>query len=489
MKLSELLNSVKAVQVVGKAEEKEIEKITLDSREVEKNTLFFAIEGFKTDGHNFILDAINSGAAAVVVQNPDSVPDQIFAHAGCVKIVVEDSRKSLAEFSNIFYGEPSKKLKLIGVTGTKGKSTTAFYIKHLLQSCGHKTGLIGTIANYIGDKEVKTTLTTPQSDTINMLLSLMVKDGCTHCVMEVSSHALHLHRADFLDFDSAVFTNITSDHMDYHKTFDHYLASKKILFDMIPGEGKVIINSDDPSATTISKDAKGKKYFYGTGGDADFRISNIEYNLDRTTFGISFGGKEYSLSTSLIGHFNAFNATAAFAVAAVSGFDPNALVKGVKTTPQVPGRFEVISQGEKKIIIDYAHTADSLKQALTAVRHIVKNDRPVYTVFGCGGDRDKTKRPVMGNIAAEMSTTAIVTSDNPRTEDPSAIIRDVIAGIKSGNFRVIENREQAIKTAIMESEDNAVILIAGKGHENYQEVNGVRSHFSDKETAEKYLAR
>ena len=487
MKLSELLNKVKTIQVVGNAELKEIEDITIDSRTVKKNSLFFAIHGEKTDGHKFIPEVLNKGAAAIILQYADAFPDQLFAHSDCVKIVVEDSRKSLAEFSNVFFGEPSKKLTLVGVTGTKGKTTTAFYVKNIFEQAGYKCGLIGTIANYIGDKEVKTMLTTPQSHEINNLLSQMVADGCKACVMEVSSHALILHRVDYLDFNVGIFTNITSDHMDYHKTFEHYLNSKKILFDTISSTGKVIVNADDPSANQIVKNSKAHKYFYGNKNKAEFKVENVEFTLEGTTFDVNYNGKQFHFSTKLVGHFNAYNAASAFAAAVVSGIDPETALKGIKTTPQVPGRFEVVSKKNKKVIIDYSHTSDSLKQALIAVHHIVKDERPVYTVFGCGGDRDNTKRPVMGGIASEMSRYVFVTSDNPRTEDPNNIIDQVVEGITKDNYKIIENREEAIRSSIFESEDNAVILIAGKGHENYQEINGVRKHFSDKETAEKYL--
>lgn len=487
MKLSELLNHVRVIQVVGNAELKEIEDITYNSNSVKKNSLFFAIEGFKTDGHKYIPDAINNGAAAVVLSNVNAVPDELFTHSNCVKIVVEDTRKSLAEFSNIFYGRPSEKLTLIGITGTKGKTTTAFFVKNVFETAGFKSGLIGTIANYIGSKEIKTMLTTPQSNEINSLLSQMIAEGCSHCVMEVSSHALHLHRVDKLNFNYGIFTNITSDHMDYHKTFDHYLNSKKILFDMLPSDGYAIVNTDDPNIGELLKDCKAKKVTYGLSSNSDFKIKDIEYTLEGTSFSIEYNRKVYKLETKLVGHFNAFNASAAFITGVLSGLDIEKVIYGIKTTPQVPGRFEVISKNNKKVIIDYSHTADSLKQALIAIHHIVKDERPIYTVFGCGGDRDRTKRPVMGKIASEMSKKVYVTSDNPRTEDPNKIIEEILSGIKQNNYCAIENREEAIRTAIFDSEDNAVILIAGKGHENYQEINGVRKHFSDKEIATKYL--
>lgn len=488
MKLSDLLNKVKTIQVAGNAELKEITDITIDSRISSNNSLFFAIEGFKTDGHNFINDVINKGVAAVVLQNPKAIPDQIFSHSGCIKIVVKDSRKSLAEFSNIFYGEPSKKLNLIGITGTKGKTTTAFFVKNIFEQAGFKTGLIGTIANYIGNNEVKTLLTTPQSNEINSLLAQMVNENCSQCVMEVSSHALRLNRVDYLKFGTGIFTNITSDHLDYHKTFDHYLESKKILFDMIPSSGKIIYNADDLNSSALLKNSSAQKYSYGTDKNAECRVQNVEFSLEGTNFDLSWKGSDYHITTSLVGHFNAFNSAAAFTAAVVSGMDPQIAAEGIKSTPQVPGRFEIVSKKNKKVIVDYSHTSDSLKQALTAVQNIVKEERSVYTVFGCGGDRDRTKRPIMGDVAASMSDRVYVTSDNPRTEDPFFIIDEILKGIKSNNYRVIENREEAIRSAIFESEDNAVILIAGKGHESYQEINGVRKHFSDKELAQKYLA-
>jgi UDP-N-acetylmuramoyl-L-alanyl-D-glutamate--2,6-diaminopimelate ligase len=487
MKLNELLNKAKVVQVVGNAESKEILSLTIDSRTAKKNFIFFAIEGFKTDGHKFVQEVINQGADAVVVQNANVIPDQIFSHAGCVKIVVEDSRKALAEFSNIFYGEPSKKLKLIGVTGTKGKSTTAFYVKNIFEQAGFKCGLIGTIANYIGDREVKTMLTTPQSHEINFLFNEMLKEGCTHCVMEVSSHALRLNRVDYMNFTSAMFTNLTSDHMDYHKTQEHYFESKKILFDMIPSTGTVVWNNDDESGKRIVSDSKAKKISYGTKKNSDVKIEKVDYDLDGTKFDLKWNDILYKAETSLVGHFNAQNAASAFAVAVANGIEPETAIEGIRTTPQVPGRFEVVGMKKKRVIVDYSHTSDSLQQALKALQYIVKNERKIYTVFGCGGDRDRTKRPIMGEIASSMSECVYVTSDNPRTEDPFLIIDEILKGIKANNYRVMENRDDAIRAAIFESEDDAVILVAGKGHENYQEINGVRKHFSDKETAEKYL--
>ncbi len=487
MKLSKLINSVKVIQITGNPELKEVSEITYDSRQVRENSLFVAIKGYKTDGHKFIETAINRGACAVILDDNNAVPEQLFIHNNCVKILVKDSRVALAEISNSFFSEPSKQLKLVGVSGTKGKTTTTFFLKNIFENADYKTGLIGTIANIVGGNQVQAKLTTPQSSDINMMMSQMNTGKVTHCVMEVSSHASFLHRVDKLDFDFGVFTNITSDHMDFHETFEHYLSSKKIFFDMLKTESWIVYNIDDEHFNEILRDTKAKKVSYGMKKKSDFLIKDIEYTLEGTEFDLIYTGKTYKLSTKLVGEFNAYNAAAAFAVAVISGVDTRSAVEGIKTTPQVPGRFEVLSKGKKKVIIDYSHTSDSLRQALKALHHIVKDEKPIYTVFGCGGDRDRKKRPEMGEIASNMSKKVFVTSDNPRTEDPFFIIEEILKGIKRDNYEVIENREEAIKKAVYNTENDAVILIAGKGHENYQEINGVRKYFSDKEVAEKYL--
>lgn len=486
-KLSDIVNSIEAIQVVGNAEAHEIKDITIDSREVKEGSLFVAIKGYKTDGHQYIQEAINKGATAVVLDNIQAIPSQIFTHTGVAKVVVSDSRKALAQASDMFYGNPSRKLKLIGVTGTKGKTTTTYFLKNILETAGHKVGLIGTIKNMIGGKEIATKLTTPESNRINGLMAEMIEEDCTYCIMEVSSHSLELYRVYRLDFDYAIFTNITADHFDFHKTFDHYLAAKKMLFDMIKPEGKIICNGDDESWKAITANAKADVITYGLNEGTSLKLSDITFSVDGTSFNLTNEGNGYELSTKLIGKFNAYNATAAFGVAVTDGIDPETIVKGINTTPQVPGRFEVISKGDKRIVIDYSHTSDSLKKALEALKSIAADKHRIHTVFGCGGDRDKTKRPIMGRIAEEFSDRVYVTSDNPRTEDPNAIIKDILTGLREHKHVTIESREEAIKKAITESEPNAIVLIAGKGHETYQEVHGVRNYFSDKETAEKYL--
>ena len=489
MELTELLNSVKAIQVTGEVQRKDVSGIYYDSRRVVKNAVFAAIRGYKTDGHRFILDAINKGAIAIILEDNECVPDEIFHHDKIAKILVKDSRKALAEISNAFFKEPSKKLKLVGITGTNGKTTTSYFIKNIFETAGNKVGLVGTIANYISQREIKTSLTTPESSDLNELFYKMVNEGCSHAVMEVSSHSLVLNRVYSLNFSAGVFTNITSDHLDFHLNFENYFNAKKILFDSLSGSGFAIYNIDDKSGAAIVKNSQAKLFSYGTSPKADFILTDITFDLTGTNFSIIFAGEKFEISTSLVGEFNAYNACAAFAAAVLLGVNKGTAIDGIKTTKQVPGRFEVVGKENKKVVIDYSHTADSLEKALLAIRKIVKETHPVYTVFGCGGNRDKTKRPVMGKIASELSKRAIITSDNPRFEDPFEIIEEIKSGIEKDNYEIIENREEAIRNAIKNSEDDAVILIAGKGHENYQEINGVRNHFSDKEVAEKYLIK
>lgn len=487
MELSKLINSIKAIQVTGVVERKDVESVVCDSKKVKRNSMFVAVTGFNADGHKYIMDAVNAGASVVVLEKDDVVADDFFIHNNVTKILVKNSREALSRAANAFYHEPSKKLSLLGITGTKGKTTTSYYVKNILQTAGYKAGLIGTIANYVGDIELKTTLTTPESNELHRLMAQMLNEGCTHCVMEVSSHSLALNRVNDLSFKGAVFTNLTSDHLDFHKTREEYLAAKKILFDILDGQAVALYNFDDENGKRIVSGSKAKSFSYGEKQGADFLLSDVEYDLDGTRFSVQYDGVKYSLTTTLVGEFNAYNAAAAFAICVLTGIKPEVAVEGIRTTPQVPGRFEAVALGKKKVIVDYSHTADSLEKALQALHKITGGKRKIYTVFGCGGNRDKTKRPIMGEIASRYSDKAIVTSDNPRFEEPMDIIKDITAGIKKNNYEVIENREEAIKKAVQDSEEDAVILIAGKGHETYQEIKGVRSHFSDKELAEKYL--
>jgi len=487
MILAELLNGVKTIQVTGNMRNDEVEGIKYDSRKVRKNSVFAAIKGFNVDGHKFIPDALNNGAIAVILDNDETVPAELFQHDEAVKILVKDSRSALAEISDYYFDHPSSKLTLTGITGTNGKTTTSYFIKNILETAGYKTGLLGTISNYIGNQIIESKLTTPESNDLNEMLTKMVNKECEYAVMEVSSHALALKRVHKLYFSSAIFTNITAEHLDFHHNFESYLNTKKILFDDLTADAFVVYNSDDKQSDKILENCKAKKYSYGTISPSDFLITNIKFDLGGTSFRVNCKEYNYELETSLVGEFNAYNACAAFALSKLHGIKVEHILNGIKSTPQVPGRFEVLKKGNKKVIVDYSHTPDSLEKALEAIRSLKQNGSKIITVFGCGGNRDKLKRPAMGKIASEHSDEVIITSDNPRFENSSSIIDDIKLGISKNNFNVIENREEAIKNAIEKSDDHTIILIAGKGHEDYQEIKGVRSHFSDREVAENYL--
>jgi len=487
MILTELLNKIKAIQVIGSPSAHQVTGIEYDSRKVADGSVFVAIKGFNTDGHLFIQDALNKKAIAIVLENNDAISDSLVNSFNAIKILVEDARKALAELSIAFFNEPSKKMRLIGITGTNGKTTTSYFLKSIFENFGYKVGLIGTISNYIGKEKIDSKLTTPESNDLNRMLNRMQESGCEFAVMEVSSHSLVLKRVHGLHFSFAVFTNITAEHLDFHSDFENYLNAKKILFDNLPLSSSVIYNADDMHSIDIIKDCSSPKYLFGTQVNSNFRISDINCDLTGTAFTMSYEKKDYSIKTTLVGDFNAYNAAGAFAVAKLSGIKDEMIVEGISTSPQVPGRFEILSNGTRKVVIDYSHTPDSLEKALLVIRKITDKKNPVYTVFGCGGNRDKLKRPLMGKIATELSDQVIVTSDNPRNENPAAIIDEIKGGITKDNFTVIEERAAAIEQAIKKSGKNSVILIAGKGHEDYQEINGVRHHFSDREIAKKIL--
>jgi len=487
MRLHQLISSLLNIQVTGKVSDTEITGIEYDSRKVIKNSVFVAIKGFRQDGHNFILDAIDKGAIAVILENNELIPEVIFDHSGVAKILVQDSREALAIVSSKFFEDPSKKLKLFGITGTNGKTTTAFFLKNILEEAGNKTGLIGTIANYIGNEKTDSTLTTPESNDLNKLFLKMHEAGCENVVMEVSSHSLVLKRVFGLAFNGGIFTNITPEHLDFHKEFGNYLNAKKILFDSLDDKAFALYNTDDIHSADMIKDCKAEKSGYGTSSNAEFKMENIVYDIHGTTVDIIYKNNIYNLTTSLVGEFNAYNACAAFAAAVLSGINVEMALSGVRKASQVPGRFEIFGNGKRKVIIDYSHTPDSLEKALMVIRKLTGTGKKIITVFGCGGNRDALKRPLMGKIAANLSDEVIITSDNPRDEDPYSIIEQIKSGIDKNNYRVIENREEAIHDAIEKAGTNYVLLIAGKGHEEYQEISGKRTHFSDREVAQKYF--
>ncbi len=487
MELSKLINSIRAISVTGEVERKDISGIEYDSRKVRPGSVFVAIKGFATDGHKFIQQAISNGAVVIVVEDDNSIPNDLIKHSKLTKIFVENSRIALAKLAHSYYKNPSDVIKMIGITGTNGKTTTTFIIKHVLESLGHKTGLVGTIANYIGSGKIESSLTTPESSDLMKLLFDMRAAGCEYGVMEVSSHSLSLGRVSAIQFKGALFSNITSDHLDFHGDFENYLAAKKILFDGLSESAFAVYNSDDPSSSRLIRECKAEKIAYGRADSSAFRISDIKFDMRGTTFNIHTNNVVYNVKVPLVGAFNAYNATSAFAALVKLGINADEAAKLLSSVPQVPGRFEIVNAGEKYAIVDYSHTADSLEKTLQNIREIVGNRHKVYTVFGCGGDRDATKRPVMGRIASELSDKVIITNDNPRNEDPDKIIAAIIDGVVKNNYKSIPDREMAIKYAVENSEKNAIILIAGKGHENYTIEKGVKSYFSDKETAIKYL--
>jgi len=489
MELTQLINNIKVIKVVGEIQRIDVSSITYDSRKVNKNSVFAAIKGYKSDGHKFILEAVNKGAVAVILEDETNAPDNIFIQDKVLKILVKNSRKAMAEISNVFFKEPSKKLKLFGITGTNGKTTTSYIIRNILETAGEKTGLLGTNSNFIGNREISSTLTTPESNELNELLFEMYSEGCSSAVMEVSSHSLVLNRVHDIHFEYAVFTNLTTDHLDFHRNSQNYFEAKKILFDNLGVGSKSVYNFDDQFGEKIISDSRAKCYSYGAASNSDFHIKDINFDLNGTRFTIEHKNHSYSISTSLIGEFNAYNVCAAFAITLLAGIDPEKILLGIKTTPQVPGRFEVLSNADKKVVIDYSHTPDSLLKALQTIRKLSSGSRPVYTVFGCGGDRDQTKRAEMGRIASSLSDKVFLTSDNPRSEDPIHIIEMIRSGITSENFQIIVDREMAIKSAIESAEKNAVILIAGKGHEEYQEIKGIRVSFNDKLKVQHYLSK
>jgi UDP-N-acetylmuramoyl-L-alanyl-D-glutamate--2,6-diaminopimelate ligase len=487
MLLTEILNRIQVIQLIGNPAGKQVSSVEYDSRYVMQGSIFVAIKGFNTNGHLFIQDALNKNAAAIVVEENNSITDSIITGLNAVKILVADSRKALAEISNLFYGEPSKKMNLIGVTGTNGKTTTAYFIKNIFESAGNRTGLVGTIMNSIGKEKIKSRLTTPESRDLNKIIFDMKQAGCEYVVMEVSSHSLALNRVHNVHFSSAIFTNITAEHLDFHNSFENYLRTKKLLFDTLPESSTAIYNADDLHSIDVIKNCNSFKYSFGINKDVDFRISDISFDLTGTSFKLHYENKTHSIKTSLVGDFNSYNAASAFAASKLNGLNDDEIIEGIKTTSQVPGRFEVLNNGTRKVIIDYSHTPDSLEKALLVIRKLTSQNNPVLTVFGCGGNRDKQKRPVMGKIATELSDQVIITSDNPRFEKSETIIEEIKSGIIKDNYKVIENREEAIENAIKESGKGSVILIAGKGHEEYQEIDGVRKYFSDKETAKRYM--
>ncbi|CAM4330980.1 UDP-N-acetylmuramoyl-L-alanyl-D-glutamate--2, 6-diaminopimelate ligase [Zobellia nedashkovskayae] len=459
-----------------------VDNICFDSRKVKMDDVFVAIKGTLTDGHLYIAKAIDLGAKAIVCEE---LPDQTVE--GVTYVEVKDGNTALAMMASNFYGNPSKNLKLVGVTGTNGKTTISSLLYQLFKKAGYKVGLLSTIKIMVDEEVYATSHTTPDALTINEHLHLMNEAGVEFCFMEVSSHGIHQKRTQGLVFEGAIFTNLSHDHLDYHKTFAEYRDTKKILFDQLPKNAFAISNIDDKNGAIMLQNTKAKKYTYALRTYADYRAQVLESQFDGTLLKIN----DHELWSRLIGHFNAYNMLAIFATADLLGMETLETLRLLSELENVDGRFQYFISGKKiTAIVDYAHTPDALKNVLETISTLRTGNENVITVVGCGGDRDRSKRPVMGHIASEMSNQAIFTSDNPRSESPSSIIEAMEEGVEPQNVKKIlsiENREQAIKTACQLANAEDIILIAGKGHETYQETNGKRIHFDDFEMVKEIL--
>lgn len=459
-----------------------VDAIEFDSRKVKQNTLFVAQKGLIFDGHLFIDKAIELGANTVVCEN---LPSNLNSNITYIK--VENTNEALAIIASNFYNNPSSKLKLIGVTGTNGKTTIASLLYTLFQKAGFKTGLLSTVKILVDTQFYEATHTTPNSVLINHYLNKMVESGVDYCFMEVSSHGIHQKRTAGLHFVGGIFTNLTHDHLDYHKTFQEYRNVKKIFFDELPKTAFALVNADDKNGMVMLQNSKAKKYTYALKTMADFKAKIIENQFSGLLLNIN--GNE--VWTKLIGSFNAYNLLAVYGAANLLGLDSTESLTLLSELESVSGRFQYfISKEGITAVIDYAHTPDALKNVLETINDIRTGNEQIITVVGCGGDRDKAKRPIMGRIASQLSTQVIFTSDNPRSEDPQTILSEIEAGVEPQNFKKtisILDREQAIKTATKLAKPGDIILIAGKGHETYQEIKGVRSHFDDYEKIMKLL--
>lgn len=474
MRLCELF-SESGTELDEKLKNIEITDIAYDSRKVKKGSLFVAVKGFKSDGHKYIDEVFEKGAAAVVGQE-DRDEDRY--------IKVESSRRFLASASAAFYKNPAKDMKIIGITGTNGKTTISYLIKQILELKGYKCGLIGTNQILIGSSVLPSERTTPESHELQELFAKMRDAGMEYVVMEVSSHSLELDRVYGIEFEVGVFTNLTRDHLDFHMTMDNYAAAKAKLFSV---SRHAVINADDPYASVMLKNAK-NVMTYSIDNESDLKAKNINMTSRGVIFNIEREGAEQLIRLGIPGRFSVYNALGAAGAALSLGFSCEDVEKGLVLARGVKGRLEVVPTATPfTVIIDYAHTPDGLENVISAVRGFAK--KRVITLFGCGGDRDRTKRPIMGEIAERLSDIAVVTSDNPRTEEPMAIIEEILAGMKGGNHIVVENRKEAIFKAISMAEPDDIVILAGKGHETYQILKNETIHFDEREIVKECLAK
>lgn len=474
--LKHLISAINPVRTIGPTD-RTVTSLTDDSRKVTDGAMFVAVRGVTVDGHTFIPSLADKHPAAIVVE---TMPDTLFD--GVTYIQVDNSAIALGFLASQWYGNPSRRLKLVGVTGTNGKTTTATLIYEMARLGGHKAGLLSTVCNYVDTRAVAAKQTTPDPLTINMLLHEMVEEGCEYAAMEVSSHAADQHRIAGLTFAGGVFTNLTRDHLDYHKTFDAYLAAKKSFFDMLPAEAFALTNIDDKVGEVMLQNTRAKKLSYSLRAMADFRGRIIESHLDGTL--MSFNGNE--VHVLFTGRFNAYNLTAVYGASIMLGWDKDDVLRRMSMLVPVAGRFQTIhSPAGVTAIVDYAHTPDAVVNVLEAIREVIGTSGNIITVVGAGGNRDKGKRPIMAREAALRSDRLILTSDNPRFEEPDDILADMRAGVAdpelSARTLVNADRREAIRMAAALARKGDVILIAGKGHEDYQEIKGVKHHFDDRE--------
>ncbi len=481
MNLELLLQSVPILETIGH-QHQEVSILTFDSRKAVDNALYIAIKGEVADGHSFINSAIEKGAKTIVCETlPISFTENV------TYILVKDSSKTLGHLASNFYGNPSKKLKLIGVTGTNGKTSVTTLLFDIFKNLGYPSALISTVEYRIADEVIPSTHTTPDVIRLNEMLAKAVEVGCEYAFMEVSSHGIVQDRIEGLHFAIAGFTNITRDHLDYHKTFDNYIQAKKRFFDELDSSAIAITNADDKNGNIMLQNTKATKKSFAMKTMADFHGRLLEVDFNGML--LNFNGKEFW--TTLTGKFNVYNLLLAYGIALELGMKEEEVLQAISKLHRVNGRFETLkSDSGIFFVVDYAHTPDALENILDSINEIRTKNERLICVFGCGGDRDHGKRPLMGNIASQKSTVAIITSDNPRTEDPNAIIKEIEAGVQPQNFNKylsLADRKEAIKMAIKFAEPKDIILVAGKGHETYQEINGVKHHFDDKEVIRELL--
>jgi UDP-N-acetylmuramoyl-L-alanyl-D-glutamate--2,6-diaminopimelate ligase len=473
--LQEILKDVEIIDIKG-AKEVAVHAITFDSRQVREGVLFVAVRGVQTDGHDYIEQASRANAVAIVCEQLPEIYSENITY-----VLVKDSGEALGKMASAFYGHPSHKIRLVGVTGTNGKTTSVTLLHKLFRELGYNVGLLSTVQNQINEEVIPSTHTTPDAVKLNELLALMVKAGCSYCFMEVSSHAMVQKRVAGLRFAGGVFTNISHDHLDYHKTFDEYIKAKKLFFDVLPKGAFALINADDKRGTVMVQNSKADVHYYALRKAVEFKGRII----DNTIQGLHMEVNDQEIWCKLIGAFNAYNLLGAYGVAILLGEDPTETLTVLSSLSSAAGRFDyVVSDNQITGIVDYAHTPDALENVLSTIQQIRNPNQKVITLIGCGGNRDAAKRPLMADIACRFSDKVILTSDNPRFEEPQSILEDMQKGVKPLDFKKtlsVLDRKEAIKTACMLADSNDIILVAGKGHETYQEIKGVKYDFDDKQ--------